>query len=51
MAKVAGVKHVGLGSDFDGIDTVPDGLEDVSKVSAISVYCAFVIGRIIETIS
>jgi membrane dipeptidase len=28
---VAGVDHVGIGSDFDGIDTVPDGLEDVSK--------------------
>ena len=28
---VAGVDHVGIGSDFDGIDTVPQGLEDVSK--------------------
>jgi len=28
---VAGVSHVGLGSDFDGISTVPRGLEDVSK--------------------
>ncbi len=28
---VAGVEHVGIGSDFDGIDTVPVGLEDVSK--------------------
>jgi membrane dipeptidase len=28
---VAGVDHVGIGSDFDGIDTVPEGLEDVSK--------------------
>ena len=28
---VAGVDHVGLGSDFDGISTVPQGLEDVSK--------------------
>lgn len=27
---VAGVDHVGLGSDFDGIDVVPAGLEDVS---------------------
>ena len=27
---VAGVEHVGLGSDFDGIDVVPTGLEDVS---------------------
>src|SRR5258705_5904601 len=28
---VAGVGHVGLGSDFDGITDVPVGLEDVSK--------------------
>jgi len=28
---VAGVDHVGVGSDFDGITTTPDGLEDVSK--------------------
>jgi len=27
---VAGIDHVGLGSDFDGISTVPQGLEDVS---------------------
>lgn len=27
---VAGVDHVGLGSDFDGISVVPEGLEDVS---------------------
>src|SRR5881628_1396157 len=28
---VAGVEHIGLGSDFDGITSVPLGLEDVSK--------------------
>ena len=28
---VAGVDHLGLGSDFDGISEVPVGLEDVSK--------------------
>ena len=27
----AGIDHVGLGSDFDGISTTPVGLEDVSK--------------------
>ncbi|HEU5357620.1 MAG TPA: dipeptidase [Gemmatimonadales bacterium] len=27
---VAGVDHVGIGSDFDGIDAWPDSLEDVS---------------------
>jgi membrane dipeptidase len=30
--KVGGVDHVGLGSDFDGIDSVPRGMEDVSKI-------------------
>ena len=31
IGTVAGFDHVGLGSDFDGIDAVPRGLEDVSK--------------------
>jgi membrane dipeptidase len=31
VRKVAGPDHVGIGSDFDGIDTVPEGLEDVSR--------------------
>jgi membrane dipeptidase len=31
IRRMAGVDHVGLGSDFDGIDEVPQGLEDVSK--------------------
>ena len=30
IIKVAGVDHVGLGSDFDGISSVPKQLEDVS---------------------
>ena len=30
--KVGGIDHVGLGSDFDGIDTPPRGMEDVSKI-------------------
>ena len=30
IAKVAGVDHVGIGSDFDGISRSPVGLEDVS---------------------
>ncbi len=29
--QVAGVDHIGIGSDFDGIDEGPVGLEDVSK--------------------
>ncbi len=30
IKKVAGIDHLGLGSDFDGITSVPVGLEDVS---------------------
>jgi membrane dipeptidase len=31
LRDVAGIDHVGVGSDFDGITMVPRGLEDVSK--------------------
>ena len=31
IRKVAGVDHLGLGSDFDGIPRTPVGLEDVSR--------------------
>ena len=31
VRQVAGADHVGIGSDFDGIDTTPAGLEDVSR--------------------
>jgi len=36
IATVAGVDHVGLGSDFDGIDLTIVGLEDVSCYPAIT---------------
>jgi membrane dipeptidase len=36
VARIAGVNHVGLGGDFDGIDMTPDGLEDVSRYPAIT---------------
>lgn len=36
VRKVAGPDHVGIGSDFDGIETVPVGLEDVSKYPALT---------------
>jgi membrane dipeptidase len=36
VRKVAGPDHVGIGSDFDGIDAVPTGLEDVSKYPALT---------------
>ena len=28
---VAGIDHVGLGGDYDGVTTLPEGLEDVSR--------------------
>jgi membrane dipeptidase len=37
IAKVAGVDHVGIGSDFDGVGgQLPEGMEDVSKLPAIT---------------
>lgn len=35
IAKVAGVEHVGLGSDFDGIPEAPSGLDGVDKYPAL----------------
>ena len=32
---VAGIDHVGIGSDFDGINVTPEGLEDISKIGVI----------------
>jgi len=35
--KVAGIDHVGIGSDFDGVDgMLPPGMEDVSKLPNIT---------------
>ena len=36
IRKVAGIDHIGLGGDFDGIDSVVEGLEDVSKYPALT---------------
>ncbi len=35
LARVAGVDHVGIGSDLDGINDTPVGLEDVSTFPAL----------------
>jgi membrane dipeptidase len=35
VRRVAGVDHVGLGGDFDGVEDLPDGLEDVSCYPAL----------------
>ena len=36
VAHVAGVDHVGLGSDFDGVSALPDGMEDVTSLPWIT---------------
>lgn len=36
IVDIVGADHVGLGSDFDGIDHGPVGLEDASKVPNIT---------------
>ena len=36
MVKVAGVDHVGLGSDFDGIDCSPQGLDSAADLPKIT---------------
>jgi membrane dipeptidase len=35
VKEVAGAAHVGIGSDYDGISSVPEGLEDVSTFPAL----------------
>lgn len=36
VARVAGVDHVGLGSDFNGVSALPDGMEDVTRLPRIA---------------
>jgi membrane dipeptidase len=36
IAKVAGIDHVGLGSDFDGVPSLPEGLKDISELPNIT---------------
>jgi membrane dipeptidase len=36
IAKIAGIDHVGIGSDYDGINRVPAQLEDVSSYPLIT---------------
>jgi membrane dipeptidase len=35
VREVAGIDHIGIGSDFDGAPTMPEGLEDVSCYPAL----------------
>src|SRR3954463_4033123 len=36
IKQVAGIDHIGLGGDFDGITSVVEGLEDVSKYPSLT---------------
>ncbi|MDT5269341.1 MAG: rane dipeptidase [Acidobacteriota bacterium] len=36
IAKVAGIDHVGLGSDFDGVPNLPEGIKDVADLPNIT---------------
>ena len=35
VVSLVGIDHVGLGSDFDGIDVTPEGMEDASMMYKI----------------
>jgi len=35
VREVAGIDHIGIGSDFDGAPTMPEELEDVSRYPAL----------------
>ena len=36
IAKIAGVDHVGLGSDFDGVSCLPEGIDSVADLPKIT---------------
>ena len=36
VAKLVGVGHVGLGSDFDGVSSMPKGMDDVRDLPKIT---------------
>jgi membrane dipeptidase len=36
IAKVAGIDHVGLGSDFDGVDSLPQGIDTAADLPKIT---------------
>jgi membrane dipeptidase len=35
VVEIAGIDHVGLGSDFDGISVAPEGMDDISCFSKV----------------
>ena len=36
IARVAGIEHVGIGSDFDGVTAVPAGMEDITYLPRLA---------------
>jgi membrane dipeptidase len=36
VAKIAGIDHVGLGSDFDGVTSLPEGIDSVADLPKIT---------------
>ncbi len=36
VAKTAGVEHVGLGADWDGVDSLPQGIDSVADLPKIT---------------
>jgi membrane dipeptidase len=40
VKNLIGVDHVGIGADYDGVDVVPEGVDDVSKYPALFDYLA-----------
>jgi membrane dipeptidase len=36
VVKIAGIDHVGLGSDYDGVTSLPVGMEDVSRYPSLT---------------
>lgn len=36
IVKVAGIDHVGLGSDFDGVDVLPEGIDGIESLPKIT---------------
>ena len=36
IVRVAGIDHVGIGSDFDGVPALPEGMADVSRLPALT---------------
>jgi membrane dipeptidase len=36
VRQVAGIDHVGIGSDYDGVTSVPEGMDDVSRFPSLT---------------